>query len=187
MATRLAFVYDRVQDDFDLGVICAILKPLGLTLEHPTQRTVLALSDEGDQIPINREQLEAQIRRGLDTSFQFWFAADHDLYARIETQGDVRIIEFGLEGTAEAERNALREILVSDFYNRAGLGLVFDPEGVTEEYDWDRFFVRGETLRRQDLADMPELLLIPRPLWAELEGFSGRIEEDVLIIEGSAR
>jgi hypothetical protein len=58
---------------------------------------------------------------------------------------------------------------------------------VTEEYDWDRFFVRGETLRRQDLADMPELLLIPRPLWAELEGFSGRIEEDVLIIEGSAR
>jgi hypothetical protein len=45
MATRLAFVYDRVQDDFDLGVICAILKPLGLTLEHPTQRTVLALSD----------------------------------------------------------------------------------------------------------------------------------------------
>lgn len=177
MATRSAFIYEQAKGEFDLTRLCEVLEPLGLTLEHPTKGAVLMLNNEGDQISISQVELEARIRRGVDTSFQFWYSEDHDLFARVRRNLSIRIIEFGLEGTNEGERTALGGALRKYFDEQAeaGLGLVFDPDGVIEDYDWDRFFIKGDALRQEVFsAGLPDLLLISHSLAHGAAGIPSR-------------
>lgn len=163
MSERKAFLFEEATKDFKLEALCRSAAQLGLTLERPKQGGVILLSQLGDDFVATRNDLSRSLQDGVDTPFLLWYSEFEDVFVRIRQNLGVRIIEFGLEGTEREERDALADALVDCFLRKAkagvGLGMVYDPEGYSEDYNWDDFFVRGEDLRRDAFFGRFVLLL----------------------------
>ena len=188
MAARFAMLFQNGPNGLFLDWLFSLLSPLGLDLEHPHQRQIFFLDEFGDQQPMEFDELRFQLAQGEDTTFEFWYGADHDLLCRSKLTDGVRVTAFCLEGTDEAEQNALKRILErTAFQDREGrwLGLVFDSCGITAEYDWEEFFVREALLFANDFpAGMPDVLLVAEKLAERLRGFSVQPFGGGLIIVG---
>jgi hypothetical protein len=140
------------------------------------KHVVTLLDEVGKQVQVVRGELEGRIGRGEDTSFLVWFAWNHDLYCRLREEEGVRALEFGMDGTAETERMVLRERLTGYFLSRIaagpGLGLVFDPDGVAEDYNWDTVFIRNEVCVSEDLPEgTPERIVVRESISRLFKGF----------------
>ncbi|WP_437620547.1 hypothetical protein [Sorangium sp. So ce1151] len=148
MAERTALLYENRSSVESLDSLCQTLGRVGLQLAHPGSRRVVMLGSEGQQIEGTLKDLMGRLSAECDVSFQLWFEEGHDLYCRIRRQGSTGVVELGMEGCFEDELNvlgkALREYFVSS--RDTSIGFVFDPQGVAEDYDWDRFFLLGESL-----------------------------------------
>lgn len=177
MAARFALVYEKDVGSFDFEAFWSMLAAQGLRLRHPGRDVILALDRMGDEVTMERDELEQRIERGEDITFELWYATDHDLVCRSRTVAGVRVIAFDMAGTDEHERAALRQSL-EQYFRRPGnkdhrLGIVVDGEGITADHDWDAFFVYEETLMASDFPDgLPELILVTGEQWSRMHGFS---------------
>jgi hypothetical protein len=158
MASRSIFIY--LGSALNFRDLREALEPLGYFLVHPSSGEVIQLTMKGS-IVVDLNVLEAAVANHMEVSFQFWLAECRDLYARIRTQGELKIIEFGLEGKSEHEREQLRQALSSFFFGcGSGIGMVYDPEGLTEDFDWDEFFIAGRSILA---LDFPDVLILAEP------------------------
>ena len=171
MAARTASYYAKHSFRPDLKIWSRHLGKLGLTFEHPRTGEVYRLDSFGEQLATSIEEIQAMMDLESDVSFQLWFAADHDLYCRIRCTAGVRVLELGMEGTTPTERRKLeRWLLLCALDAGRGdelLGLVFDPDGNYEEYDWDRLFIRGEAVRLAAYSEREPVLLVLSAAMAE--------------------
>jgi hypothetical protein len=176
MATRSAFIYANSQSAVSLPRLLAAVGRVGLTLEDPSSGKVLMLAWDGDQVAVGSSEIAGRIEHGEDTSFQMWFAKNHSLYVRAKASPDASVVELGMEGTSEQERITLRAALEAYFNALAGegaaMGLIFDPIGLAEDYDWNRFFLMGETLNPAAFPfGLPDPLVLTRSLVGRVSGF----------------
>jgi hypothetical protein len=170
MAERTALLYQMETSENAIDSLSEDFAAVGLSLVHPRSGQVMLLDDEGEQVPASKEELRGRIASSV--SFQWWFAEDHAVYCRIRVSRGVRIIELGLEGCHPAELAAIGGMLGRRFMRGTpkSIGLVFDPEGVSEGYDWDRFFLDHESIDWRDAQiDFPEMIGISRPALERLE------------------
>lgn len=170
MAERTAFLYEIETSKDLLDSLCEDLAAVGLSLVHPRSGQVMILDPEGEQVPVSRQELREHIAQ--EASFQWWFAEDHDVYCRVRVARGVRIIELGMEGCNAAELAAIGGMLAQRFMRgaSASIGLVFDPEGVSEGYDWDRFFLDHESVDWRDAEiGFPEMIGLSRSALERLE------------------
>lgn len=171
MAERNALVYGRAAPRFSFGSLEGMLRSVGLSITHPSTHLVMVLDDQGDRAALSLDAFRDLLHQSHGASFQWWLADDHDVYCRIREVGDVCVVELGMEGCNPAEIQRIRDALEAQIglSNEISIGLVFDPQGVTEDYEWDRFFVHGDRLCASDLPHG-----FPDVLGVELSAF-GRI------------
>ncbi|APR80435.1 Hypothetical protein A7982_05782 [Minicystis rosea] len=163
MAERSIFLYEVREGADWLGSLERDLGRAGLHLKPPGSDLVTPYDDEGERLSMSEEELRRWVDAGHDARFSFWFAADHDVYCRIRESDGVTVIALGMDGCSRAEMESLRAAMEHRFLSRrtTSAGFVFDPDGVTEDYDWDRFFLAKERL---DLSveNLPEALGVTR-------------------------
>jgi hypothetical protein len=163
MAVRQAFLYEH----HDLPGFWESLRSgfmrVGLGLLPPGSGAVTMLDDEGEPVQVPEEAFERRVRSNAELSFQWWFAECEGIHARILVRQSIRIIELGMEGCRQDQLRAIGSALMNRVAELAEhtVGLVFDPVGTTEDYDWARFFLDEEPLDcRASLADFPEALVV---------------------------
>ena len=117
------------------------LRSAGLQLLRPRQGAVL-LFDDGDQIESSEEELSRILDGGSDCSFQWWLEENHNICCTGRVIDDVRVMSFWMDGTDSMERARIGRALRTRFLAGEGrsVGWVFDPDGVTADYDWNKFF-----------------------------------------------
>ena len=142
-----------------------LLEPVGLSLENPGTRQVLALSADGDQMRTTREWIVSQLAAKRVVSIQWWYSDSEDVYCRFKPDpADGHwSIEFGLDGVDAAKAEALITEIVAFFKENCAAdnaaALVVDTTGQLEEMDW-RAIVRGDELLRH----VPDILVLPRAI-----------------------
>ncbi|WP_434042882.1 MULTISPECIES: hypothetical protein [Sorangium] len=148
MAERTALIYEKKSAVESFDSMCRILERIGIRVAYPGSECVKMLGHEGQQIEGTLGGLRRRLSTECDVSFQWWFEEAHDLYCRISWRGSVCVIEFGMEGCCDGELRILGKTLRDYFICgcETSVGFVFDSQGVAEDYDWDRFFLQGESL-----------------------------------------
>jgi len=185
MAERIALLYELGSAVDMLDSLERTLVPVGLRLTHPSSGRVVLLDDEGEPMEVAPEELRLRLLTERDVRFQWWFTGEHDVYCRVRQEGGIRIAALGMEGCSEAELEAIGTLLQDRFVSggAASVGLVFDPQGATEDYDWDRFFVQKEELPVSAVPDrLPEALGVTKP---DLGRLGNLLSRAAVLNEGS--
>ena len=171
MATRSAFLYDKLPgrraDD-----LRRLAQQFAFSIED-MHGAFYAIDGEGEQHVMSIENVEKELESRESISFLLWGADAECLYCRVRFIGSIRAVELDLKGTEKKEREDLCSRLIKAALDERFLGLVFDPESMTEDYNWDDFFIREAALNRRTLAGrVPELLLIKSTLMDRVVGFA---------------
>ncbi|MFE8604557.1 hypothetical protein [Archangium violaceum] len=178
MSERIALLYEVGSSGTLIDSMAEVLARAGLSLAHPESGQAVVLDQEGEQSLASAAELRRLLEETGTVRFQWWFAKDHDVYCRVRREGDLHVIELGLEGSNATERALVGEVLQERFKagNEASVGLVLDPEGVTEDYDWDRFFISREILdwSAVDLG-FPDVLGVQRQDWDRLRNLPDHV------------
>ena len=150
MAERTARLYSQAPPRELLSDLGDRLGAAGLSLQHPESGKVFRISDEGDQLATTEEDLRAHLADLGDVSFSWWISADHDLYCRIRKCDKAAVVELGLEGCTAGELSVFQKLLRNWAASEANagrlLGFVYDRDGVSEDCDWDQFFLESVPL-----------------------------------------
>jgi hypothetical protein len=141
MAQRTASLYTTTKPDEVIALIVGELQPEGFTLTPTNAELVTMVDEAGEAVVTNWKDFDARLSTGLTTSF-LWRRRDAlSMYTRVKHL-EATVIDFGMEGLSASEirgvASALRRLVLAD---PGSIGMVFDPEGVTEDYDWDGFFL----------------------------------------------
>lgn len=182
MAERFARIYEEEPKGRWPGRLISDLLAIGLGFEDPRTGYVFEIDEEGDQVRTDEKTLKTRLETAIDSvQFQLWFREMEDLYFRVRFKGPCRIIEIGMEGSSRAERETLRGVFMQycETVSQAGnaIGIIFDPEGWSEDYDWDGLFGKffGTEQGRRELPErgtFPELLIIANPDPSEMHDSS---------------
>ncbi|AUX25661.1 hypothetical protein SOCEGT47_062100 [Sorangium cellulosum] len=144
---------------------------VGLHLERPGSAHVMVLDREGEQFESSECDLRRCLSAGVDVSFQWWFEEDHSVYCRVRREECVDVVELGMEGCSEDELRVIGEALCERFVSggSVSVGLVFDPCGLSEDYDWDLFFLRGEVLDWSSVRfGLPKMIGVSGASWERM-------------------
>lgn len=138
-------------------------------LANPGTGQICALSEIGDQFPVEREWITSRISSGEELSFQWWFNDSEDLYCRLCPVNETAWKEeFGLDGLNQEQIDGVVGALVSRFVRQArektALALVVDRTGTFFEFDWDQLILGGTRL-----VALPDVLGLPVDMMRELE------------------
>lgn len=164
MAERNLIVYEASP----LASFAAAIAEAGYGVCHSRSSIAHRVREGGDVELVTVDDLYADAGApGL--SFQLWQNDSPVLHCQIRRAGHAVVLHLALEGTTPAERARIRDVMLARFQaNPDGIGLVYDPEGTTEDVDWDRFFALNERLDAQ-LFGLPELLVMESRLLGQLE------------------
>ncbi len=164
MAERIAILYEHHDLPSSWESLRSSLLGVGLGLIHPGLDVVITLDDEGERVYVSEEELERRVCSDAELRFQWWFAECESVYCRIRVRQAVRIVSLGMEGCEDDQLRAIGSALLDRVAATVEdtIGLVFDPVGFTEDYDWDRFFIDKERLDvRESLSGFPDVLVVP--------------------------
>lgn len=163
MSSGYIYLYLRNDAAPHLAVFEALFERIGLSLENPSTREVLALSADGEQIRTTRDWIASQIAAKRATSVQWWYSDSEDVYCRFNphTTADRWSIEIGLDGVAPDRTEALITEIMNFFTRRCthddATALVVDRTGQFEEIHWHAVVGGDELLRH-----IPDFLVLPR-------------------------
>jgi len=148
MSDRFAYLYEHA-NKFNLRILSDEFSSRGISLANPANGRITALSEDGDQIDITLDGLEAAITTHDPLTFQFWMPGHADVCCRFRYLSDDRLVEqYWLEGLSGEERARILTALTERFKSKAGqeddLFLVADSEGYTFELDWDSLSLKGK-------------------------------------------
>lgn len=147
MAVRNLFCYEW-DNGFDVRILEEDFVRAGLGLPSPKSGNVVTRDQEGLANEISVDSFRDLIVTSDSVSFEWWFSESADLYCRIQRLEGTRKIKLGLEGTSSSERARVAMAMEKRFLRESNrsLGFVFDPEGWSEDYEWDSFFLNNESL-----------------------------------------
>jgi hypothetical protein len=159
MLNRTSYIYlSEPQAQFDLRALRDLFGSSGISLEHPQSGQVVVLSEEGDHLARGRDWLKEALGAVPSISFLWWRNQDEDLYCRIRFVSSFSVLEFGLEGMDGDEEESVVRLLTGAFLmyvNRGvALGFVCDRSGITEDFDWDGFFFKGDKIS----CELPDII-----------------------------
>jgi hypothetical protein len=157
MPQRTAYLYEQGQIQERLSALLTSLGSLNVTLTDTETSSVSVVNEEGTSTSIKEVSFWATVERAGSISFLLQFSQKDRRYCRIRRCDGICVIELDLAGCNEDDVSALRLLLESHFVHHAdaALGLVFDPAGAMEDYDWDKFFVCSEHLQQSELRNGP--------------------------------
>ncbi len=146
MAERLAFLYEKNRPGLVTRLAEAFAR-LGMRVVRPGGDAVGIIDDEGETHAASPNALERSVDAGDTVRFQWWIDSESDVYCRIRAALNIQVVELGLEGSTSrvlsAIGGALKRRLVAS--GDDGIGLVFDPEGYAEDYEWDDFLLSASS------------------------------------------
>jgi hypothetical protein len=118
-----------------LAVFEALFSGIGLRLEQPGSGRVFSIAAEGEQVPVTREWIEAQIAAENDVSVQWWYTDSEDVYCRFEPQvrDELWRVELGLDGVDHDRAEMLISVILDYFKKGDFVALVVDRTGQLED------------------------------------------------------
>jgi hypothetical protein len=138
-----------------------------------THGAIHVIDDEGNDYAKSRDNFAKEMKSRDCLPILLWNTAAECLYCRVRFVGQFRALELDMKGTEPKDREVLAGKLIETALDPKFRGLVFDPEGVTEDYNWDDFFIGETVLSANVLAGrLPELLLIKSKLVTRAVGFN---------------
>ncbi|MEV7089334.1 hypothetical protein AB0O07_26160 [Streptomyces sp. NPDC093085] len=149
-----AYWYQGVWDPVRMDFLVRDLDAAGVWLRNPSTGLISSITNGpdswGEQVTVSRDELieVAGLRATGEVNFQFWLDGDTDVFTRVRRlPGGGAVIEFGLDGMVEAEREHVIRAVDAAMRRFPGecLGLVVDRTGATEEEDWDRIVLDPST------------------------------------------
>lgn len=159
MAQRTASLYSTTKPNQLVALIAGELQLEGLTLTPHNAELVALIDEAGETVGTNRRDFDARLSAGLTTRFRWRRGDALDMYTRVKRL-ELTVIDFGMEGLSPSEirgvASALRRLVLAD---PGSIGIVFDPEGVTEDYDWDEFFLHQGRFDAEP-PQFPEALVV---------------------------
>lgn len=172
MRERNAFIYVPRFTPESLAQLEDALQSVDFRLYHPDTSAVTAVVREediqsetqliGEYLTVSRDWLTARIRHRTHTSFIWWGPEWRMLFCSIHFDALSDELLFGLEEVADHPlETVVLQSLGTFFWSmvaaRNALGMVLDPDGLTEAYDWRAFFQAGVGYA----GPLPRLLIIP--------------------------
>lgn len=164
MTERFTNLYERRSSKQQLIMVADAIRAINGSLVDPATDRVLFVDPDSAAEVISVDEFWRRVETQPETRFLWYFGPEDRRYCRIRRVGEISIIEFALEGCSERDVDALRATLKKYFTEGTvdGIGLVFDPNGSSEDCDWDRFFIHGEPVNFGGAAcQFPELLGVP--------------------------
>lgn len=159
MAECFAYLYYETDYYVEFEEWVSEFQRQGLFLQNPMSKLITALSEIGTQIVVSKDRLTQAQQIGNTFSFQWWLDGATDIYTRLRFLDDAIVEEYGLEGLGE-QLHPISKILRGWFKNQLEdngvMGFVIDKYGITEDFDWDQFFIHGEKFSGQ----FPDMLCI---------------------------
>lgn len=136
----------------DLALFERLFSSIGLYLENPETKQVLALSPTGERIATTRQAIVSQLAAKADVNVRWWFGPSEDVYCGFHTDtldGQWRVT-FRLDGVDHERMLAVIERALSYFRRHCAAGgvvaLVVDRSGALEGLDWDAVVCGSEVL-----------------------------------------
>ena len=131
-----------------LHLLKSTLATQGLQLATYDEGKVYRLNSTGDQVSSSESEIRHILQTEGTASFQWWLDVNHDLYCHIHKSPQMTQIELGMEGADSREIDALRASFMQLWNDDTEAGMVraflFDPEGISEDVDWERFLCQSE-------------------------------------------
>ncbi len=159
MAKRFAYLYYETGYYVEFEEWVREFQRQGISLQNPMSKLITALSEVGEQISVSKDWLAQAQQIGNTFSFQWWLDSATDVYTRLRFLDDVVVEEYGLEGLGEQLHpigNILKDRFINQLENNRVMGFVIDKYGITEDFDWDQFFIHGKRFAGQ----FPDILCI---------------------------
>lgn len=147
MAIRVAYLFEK-NLGFSFRELERDLGSAGLSVLEPSSGLVVSLDTLGSSSLKPYEVFLHEATHAPIVRFEWYFDKLANIYCLIKVCDDLRIIKLGLEGSNRQERMRIALALEKRFIQEPSrsVGLVFDPEGYSEDYDWSSLFQFGETL-----------------------------------------
>lgn len=161
MAERLAYLYELDTKKEYLFNLLHDLAHAGISLARPHGDQVFRIDSTGNQLQSSGSELQQQLSDERSTRFLMWMGEAQDIYCRIRAFSDVIVADFGLEGCDLAEIRRISSTIRRRFFDgqTRSIGMVVDPVGISEDYDWDHFFLEGQMIDiGNKAADLPAML-----------------------------
>ncbi|WP_284668052.1 hypothetical protein [Myxococcus sp. SDU36] len=188
MSERIVALYRFGVSEQVVTGLRGVLHRAGASLARPQDGRTFIIDAEGEQIPSPETSLLRLLREQREVAFQWWLGAQEDIYCRVRVMGEVIVVEFGLEGTSPQDRALVGEVLLEYVRNEREhvIAFIYDPEGVTEDRDWDDHFVRGEIIdwRHSDVG-FPDVLVVRETIQFRLKNAPRNVErvaDDGLVV-----
>ncbi|WP_433552928.1 hypothetical protein ACQP08_05875 [Micromonospora zamorensis] len=132
----------------------------GILLTHPTKGAAVMLDVDGNDIEMSPERVAENVglRIGASMTVEWWLSPDIDLTCTYEFHPLGREVQtFYLDGLTTEEKGTVSSVVGRLFSSNAesSIALVVDYRGLTVEFDWDDFALRG----LGNLRAIPDLLI----------------------------
>lgn len=172
MRERNAYIYVPRFTQESLAHLEDALQSVDFRLYHPDTNTVTAVLREediqsetqliGEYLTVSKDWLTARIRHRTPTSFIWWGPEWCTLFCSIHFDALSDELLLGLEEVAGHPLEPVVLKRLETFFwgiaaDRNAVGMVLDPDGLTETYDWRAFFQTGAGYS----GPLPRLLIIP--------------------------
>ncbi|MFJ2085287.1 hypothetical protein ACI2KV_06590 [Micromonospora chokoriensis] len=132
----------------------------GIHLTHPGKGVAVMLDVDGNDIEMSPERVAENVGRriGRSLTVEWWLSPDIDLTCTYEFHPLGREVQtFYLDGFRTEEKEIVSSVVGRLFSSNAesSIALVVDYRGLTAEFDWDDFVLRG----LGELPSIPDLLI----------------------------
>jgi hypothetical protein len=176
---RSAYIYHKTKAGIQLDELVDDFQRFGLTLPNPNNTRVTILSYRGEQIYVQPRWLNWLINESYDVNVQWWLNSATDLRSRIRFAEANAIEEYVMDGLTAQEQKSIHQALslrlLKKTREEAIIGGYVDWSGVTEEFDWDTFFL-GEA---EFNLPFPDLLCVPSSKLARIKtSFAGITKQE---------
>src|SRR5277367_1246393 len=155
MKWNWAYLFEKLPFSFD--ELVKDIESAGLMLCNPSSMRITRLTanglpldpgkpGSGNQIPSSQSELGSLIYSGHEVPFQWWLDPSRDIFCSIQKISDELLAElYDLGGLTDEEGITLYASLLRRFSRgvakSSSVGLVFDPKGANEDFDWKEFLL----------------------------------------------
>ncbi|MFD3484527.1 hypothetical protein [Streptomyces sp. NPDC058665] len=195
MSDGFVYWYEGDSNSDPAETLVAALEEAGLSLGNPSTGLVSSITNGpdswGEQVFLTRGELVesvAVVRRsgGGEVNFQFWLDGETDVFTRVRrpADGDVTVIEFGLDGMDQAQQTEVVEAVRGVMRRRWAecRGFVIDRSGATEDEDWDGIVIDASSR----FTRWPDAFALHADIAAahtELSAFPARQEPPLVVFD----
>lgn len=189
--TRWVHSYLKQFEPTDFERIEDGLRAVGFELTKPETQAIIAVRDldemdlkrRPDEVDkeVSRDWIRACLEGRSPMSLVLWGTDWSDIMLSVSYPQDVVELSLTLGNVVGTESEGpMIELLLGELRQavRQGnaLGMVVDPEGYTEEVDWEGFFLRGDRFR----GPLPRIMAVPVSMLGQIATKTDRARKETL-------